>query len=508
MSHPWPNPQTAVRLEMADGTMQASMTTQPGDGGAVSTVELTGQGKISKLVVEVRGVAPVDEMFAVDPNHSDVMYLHPLQVSRQCYHEGPHPDLRFGPQYLFSPPPLVHVFGVGGQWFGVGLGAPKGRNRYSGWSYIPQGRDGFDLEVTYDGYSGLTGHAVSLWWGSQLHDTPYAAIAAYADWLRAEGFAPSPKRDAPDWWREPFACTWGEQTNLRWINDIGQEGRPYPAQYESQANVMRWLQSLIDHDIPFGVACTSYKWQHFRERLTPDPGKYPDFRGFADWNHDAGRHVLIWYGMWIHDNAPPDWCVRQADGKKLRLDPTSPAYARRLQDDVHHLISPDGYDYDGFFLDFTHDLPCAPGLQLHGDLWGVELLHHYVKLIHDAAKAPKPDALIMTHCAHPYFADVCDVFRLNDWATLRPNTVEQARYRHGIATACSGWLINTDNWPLYSADDWWALIRAQPELGIPSTWYTDGVRAQGAPGYVPFTEADYAEWKAIWDDYRRCEGLT
>ncbi|MEM8737063.1 MAG: hypothetical protein AAGG38_01100 [Planctomycetota bacterium] len=481
-----------------------NVTTRSSDSarGPVTELHVEGDGRIDKLIVSVDGAAPAEEMIPLAPNANDLMVLHPMQVSHQASnHDGATLDERFGGQYVFTPPPLVHTFRIDGRWYGIGLGASAGKNQYTGWTYFPRQRDAFDLEIDYRGYFGEPGHAASIVWLKTPRDSAYEVIADYSDWLRESGFAPTPKRDVADWWREPFACIWGEQRNYALEAHIGQPGHYQTDTYETQQNQVHCMQRLIDKGIPFGVAATGDKWQLHRQRLVPDPGRYPDFRGFADWIHDGGRHVIAWYGMWIHDNAPPDWCIRKKDGTKLRLDPTSPAYARQLQDDVHQLISPDGYDYDGFFLDFSHNLPLAAGLELHGDLWGMELLHHYVKLIHDAAKDAKPDAMIMTHCTHPYFADVTDVFRLNDWCHKRPNLVEQMRYRHGIASNCSDWLINTDNWPVHSMAEWRRAMPVQPELGIPATWYTHGVRGERDSQVHPFTDEDYDRWREVWTAY-------
>ena len=143
-----------------------------------------------------------------------------------------------------------------------------------------------------------------------------------------------------------------------------------------------------------------------------------------------------------------------------------------------------------------------------GHKTGIELLHDYVALVHGAAKAAKPDAMIMTHCPHPYFADVTDVLRLNDWALKRPNIIEQATYRHQIASSCSDWLINTDNWPLYDVGQWREYLRYQPEIGIPASWFTHGVFGEGDRRYGPFSADDYAVWRQTWAAYRKTMGLA
>jgi hypothetical protein len=141
-------------------------------------------------------------------------------------------------------------------------------------------------------------------------------------------------------------------------------------------------------------------------------------------------------------------------------------------------------------------------------------MHHYLTIIHDAAKAAKPDALIVTHCPHPYFADVTDVLRINDFSIVTRNVETQARYRVGIARAVSDWLINTDNWPLYDLDQWRDYLAIQPELGIPASWYArlfwGGYLGadSGTQREEVLTEDDYRRWREIWVAYRRDKGLS
>ena len=56
---------------------------------------------------------------------------------------------------------------------------------------------------------------------------------------------------------------------------------------------------------------------------------------------------------------------------------------------------------------------------------GVEYLHDYVRVIYEAARAAQLDALVMTQCAHPYFAHVTDALGLNDWSVKSANIIEQ-----------------------------------------------------------------------------------
>lgn len=518
--HAWEQLHHEIQVDLSSGEVEASAQWKPGEDHRELTLNVEGEGKVRDLRVQLSKYPAIEEIFLTGPNANDVEFAHPSQI---LYHGlvAEHPDAIFGRQWMFSPPPMVFPVRCGKGWYGFALAAPMGKNLFSGWSYHPTPADrvaraqqppqptpaSFDLVLHYDGHELEDGHAASLFFLTEAKATPLEVVAWYANLLRAKGWAPSPKRTAPDWWRDTFLCTWGEQCNY-----AAAKGQPVPGgdpvtMYETQANQLSWHQAVAAKGVPVGVACMSDKWQRVRERLEPDLGKYQDLRGFADYFHQRGRHVLCWFGLWFQDQAPVDWCLRDANGTRLTLDPESPGYAQQLVEDVRQLISPDGYDLDGFFLDFTSEAPFREGIQHHGPRWGVELLRHYVQLIHDAAKEVKPDAMLMTHCCHPLFADLTDVLRLNDYAFLRPDVVEQAQHRAGIAAATSDWLINTDNWFMYSREEWRRYLDVQPKLGIPASWYALGVYGDGTKTYEAFTPDDVARWAELWHQYRQEQGL-
>ena len=494
--------QTSLRSAEGELRVEALPVTRATD--VVCEMRVSGRGKIRDLVLAVSITTEPREIFLAAPNFNGISVAHPAQTLYQGLSVD-HRDALFGPQWMYSPPPLVFPIRSGDLWYGVGLGAAPGRNLYSGWSYVPRSERAFDLCVHYDGYVGTQGHLCSVFFLADGKRSPHDVIHDYAELLRRLGWAPRPTRDPAPWWSGTFFFPWGEQCNLARQKRVKMyyQGDAV-TMYETQANQLRWFSCVADRGVPVGTVCTSDKWQLERQRLLPDTGKYTDMRGFVDFHHAAGRHVLSWVGLWRHDNADQSWCLRDSTGATPSLDPESEGYGKALREDVERLISPRGYDFDGFFLDFTNELPVQEGLGKAGDRWGVELLHFYLTIIHDAAKNAKKDALIMTHCPHPYFADVTDVLRLNDWSFKKPDLVAQARYRRAIAAACSDWLINTDNWFMYDIDQWREYLGVAPELGIPASWYATGVWGDG-PGtaYEAFTDGDYARWKEIWTRYSR-----
>lgn len=508
MATSWDKPQVALTIECQEGQMSGLGQWKTGETWQAYEIRLEGRGQVLRLVVDIQDRERAWELLTPAPNLEDIRYVHPLQTVCLGYGLN-HPDYRFGAQWMFTPPPLVLPIHNARGWSGVAVATEPGKNAYFSVTYQPRTRHHYQLVIAYDGSYEPKGVALEVWFLSVPMATANDVIRAYAGELRNRGMAPKPKRAVPAWWAEPMVCTWGEQCNYyHHLNSPRTEGGQFAVtSYETQANQMRWLGQLSVHQIPFGVVSTSDKWQQRRYRLIPDKGRYQDFRGFADWNHRHRRHVIAWWGLWNHDGAPLDWCITGSEGEALTVDPTNPQYRQILEEDITELLSPTGYDYDGFFLDFSAHEPNRPGTHRWGTSAGIELLHDYLGWIYQVAKAAKPDAMIMTHAPHPYFADVTDVLRLNDWSVRAPNVVEQARYRHAIAAACSDWLINTDNWPMYDLNQWREYLPVQPELGIPATWFTEGVRGEGNQHFEPFTDDDYQQWRVIWTQYRRNQGL-
>jgi hypothetical protein len=298
-----------LKVTTLTGAYQGELLSTPLEGWDSVNIRLTGEGKIDQVILTVEGYGNIDEIFMTAPNQSDTRQVLRDQVIFQGVISR-HPNALHGPQWMFTPPPLVFPVRLKDHWFGIGLGAQPGLNQYSGWTYRPhENGSGFDLEVGYDGYFSTRGDLCQVFFGTVGYESPFEVIEAYSDLLRAEQMSPSPQRSPASWWQEPFLCTWGDQIALagRWLAGQNRDSREnHVSIYETQANQGRWLKHLLDRGIPVGVVSTSDKWQLHRYRLIPDEGKYPDLRGFADWHHREGRHIIAWFGIWNQDGAPTD----------------------------------------------------------------------------------------------------------------------------------------------------------------------------------------------------------
>src|SRR5690606_4645592 len=108
------------------------------------------------------------------------------------------------------------------------------------------------------------------------------------------------------------------------------------------------------------------------------------------------------------------------------------------------------------------------------DRWGCELLHAYQKLVYDAAKAAKPDALITSSTVHPYFADTFDMVRLHDMGSVPADIFATMRARADLARAAlPGKPIDADNWVHSDYDMWRRYTAGSTALGVPCTLYAE-----------------------------------
>jgi hypothetical protein len=237
----------------------------------------------------------------------------------------------------------------------------------------------------------------------------FAALAAHAEWLyQFGGCARRAHTKTPRWWLGPFFCGWGEQGHLS-------PGNVYAGANQKNYSIMS--QRLDELGLKPSAIIIDDKWQSRYGELLPDPVKWPDLRAFVDSEHAKGRRVLLWMKTWDNEGLRAEesvHCLCTPYG----ADPTSPAYQRRIAETMRRLLSsePGCYDCDGFKIDFANCMPLGKNLATHQPgVYGIELLKRMMTLLHDSAKAVKPDCLINNSCAHPYFADVTDQCRLHDY---------------------------------------------------------------------------------------------
>lgn len=449
--------------------------------------------------------------FNPEPEIRDTASFDPAGTASIDLTGGPLPGRR---HWFFNPAPFCFAFRHAGGWLGAGVETMQGENSFSEYAYT--GGNSFYLTLRFDGRTRVNGRYELPSIGLTFAQTEYEALAAHVSSVQSAETKRAAPSSSPTWWQRPMFCGWGAQC-ARAAADNG-----YTVADGQLPNVHRFLATMFDasqyarqnfyeealahlarHRLHPGSIVIDDKWQQTYGENLADSVKWPDLRGFIQTRHAAGQHVLLWLKAWDSEGIPNAQCIRNAAGTPLAVDPTNPSYAARLRAAVRHMLSPEGYDADGFKIDFTHRIPVGPGLVLHKSLHGLELMKCLLTHIHDEAKRVKPDALIITHTPHPYLADVLDTVRLNDMLDLTrlddpltgPSIEDTVRRRARVARiACPEALIDTDNWPVRNRAAWRDYTRLQPTIGVPSLYFTDRIDLT----QEPFEEADYALLREVW----------
>lgn len=310
--------------------------------------------------------------------------------------------------------------------------------------------------------------------------------------------------DIPRWWRGPIVCGWNEQAVFhdKYYPGVSQKDLATQEIYTKIADMIR------EYDIPATMLIIDDKWQKGYGDVTPDPEKWPDMRAFTDEMHARGLRVILWFRMWGGEGLPEDE-VMYGEGmpynnRRVRLDyppycdPTSPAYAAHLREMIYRLLSPDEgcMNADGFKLDYTLVQPYGETAKSRGGEYGVESTKMLYRLIYDAAKAAKPDALINGSPCHPYFDEVCDMARVHDYGWAFRNETESMRERADLFKAVmEGVLIDTDSVNFASRNDAMRYYRNQPKIGVPDIYQISN------SDMIEFTDADWDEIRTIFRKY-------
>jgi hypothetical protein len=364
---------------------------------------------------------------------------------------------------------------------------------------------GFLLELDFDGHTEVTGSFATPPIVIRPAANPWLALSRYGlDHVERGLASPGPTAPAARWWREPIFCGWGAQC-ARAASSNGAAG---PADFARQELYDEWLARLAEHDVVPGTVVIDDRWQAAYGTGEHDTERWPDLRAWIDRRHAAGQHVLLWWKAWDPEGLPSDECVLDPSGRPVTTDPGSQAYLAHLERIVTRLLGPDGLDADGFKIDFTQRAPTGHLLQRPGTTadapWGIAALHTMLQTLYRAAKAAKPDALIVTHTPHPGFGDVTDMIRLNDVLDRDPvgqvvPAADQLVYRISVVEeVMPGHVVDTDQWPLADRAAWRAYVTAQSRLGVPALYYAERIDGSGEE----LTADDLALVASTWREYR------
>ena len=136
---------------------------------------------------------------------------------------------------------------------------------------------------------------------------------------------------------------------------------------------------------------------------------------------------------------------------------------------MHRLLSSDEgcCNAYGLKLDYAFTQPVGKDAKSYSGKFGVELFLDYIALIHDCAKAAKPEAIISASPCHPLFTNYVDHARLHDYYPDLRRCYEEFTFRREIYDiAMPGVLFDTDGAAYNTRRDTMRYMRLAPKIGI------------------------------------------
>ena len=400
--------------------------------------------------------------------------------------------------WIFAPAPYCFSFARANddKWLSAGVAAPIEQQNFTGLHYETK-QSAFSLSLDYEAHTEVNGYFRTPSILLHVAADPYGAIADYRQHAEALGYLKPPHKPAmPAWHSEPGMCGWGAaDERSKTMPGVKAQDLSRQELYEEDDN------TLALHGIVPGVKTIDDKWQLQYGTNEVDETKWRDMPAYIGKSHMLGQHVLLWFKAWDHEGVPEELCIRNRHNIPVSVDPSNPEYADFLRQQIERMLSPKGYNADGFKIDFTARTPSGVYLESYGDIWGTALLHRLMKIIHDTAKSVKPDALIVDHAPNPWFRDVADVKRNNDVFTHLP-IISQMQHRSMVAqAACPEALIDTDNWPMNSKAEWRRYLQIQDKIGVPWLYFSSVIAGED------MTNADYNALRRSWSRYRKTHSL-
>lgn len=475
--------------------------------GFTYSVRLTGKGRLGKVDYfgGITGDEKTDgsryhfcEYFFPCPGCSPRKYTRlPSAISYRSFFE------------LLIPPPYVYSFRSEDMEdrFGLGMIAENGEYNFIHFDYEcihdEHGRYTFLLSTDLEGHTvadtTVTLPKIRAFFGGDDLDI----VKKYCDYhFDVMGLQKNDFSNVPRWWRGPIVCGWNEQGAL--VDKIG-DGRGQKGMAAQDAYTM--IADMIEeHSLRPSMLIIDDKWQHTYGDFYPDPERWPDMRAFTDEMHRRGIHTLLWLRLWGGEGLPEDE-VMPGGGIPYNAitldygpyaDPTNEKYRSRVKRLLRLLLSDEEgcMNCDGFKLDYSLVMPYGKTAKSATGQYGAEMTKRLYKLIYDTAKEIKSDALINASPCHPYFAEVCDMARLHDYAWDCRNETEQMRLRAKLFDmAMPGVLIDTDSVNFTDEEDAMRFYRAMPEIGIPDIYQFSNT------GAFCLTSEDWRQIEEMFNGY-------
>lgn len=481
-------------------------------------VSVKGNGRVDRAYFfrgrlgqdELASVPGYDYLFPACPNFLEKDYFH---ASEYCSINAGHESFAWG--FALSTGPLCFALAnkFKAPWLSIGVAAGEGEYGFQSFEYNHKSKE---VEKTPDSIVGTSAFSLAYYGHLRVKDswcTPklvfhfagneFAAIRKYVNWLFDNRYLKKTRRKKASWWKQPIFCGWREQvaagfgaTKGNFSRQHMESGKAAKAQC-TQKNHERWLRRLHKKGIDPGIIIIDADWHVPGHQA--DKKKWPDLRGFIDNCHAQGQKVLLWIDCWEKGLATNDERIA-IGGQRNYCDPTNPAYIKRLRCEMERMLSnaPECYNADGLKVDNTSMQPYGYDMKTKGDLYGYELQKHYMKIIYDAVKSIKKDALVSLFIANPYCLDVCDMVRIGDMYTAKGDPGDAMRTRAKIIRiGMPGVLIDTDGQFSFSMEpDFAKLITEQAKVGLPTIYNADRVlrlRSFCLPAMSKLTDKDYQQ---------------
>ncbi len=347
----------------------------------------------------------------------------------------------------FLPAPWAFLFelGAGQPWAVAGLAPTRSELGFRGFSFRGGESVGFELD-----YPGLE---VSGKWRSPGlvfnigGRDEEAAFRAYVECLRQRDLLAEERPPAADWWSGPVFDGWGEQHALQGAGAVEEE---CTQTVYRDALALLHTQGLSPTQVWVGPG-----WLADDQPGRPDPARWPDLRGFVAEQHRDGRRVVL------------AWPLRPKTPAHLASDPRSMNYRRWLDELLSELLGADGLDADGLRI-------CDQG-------WpDGQWLHDQLAFVRGAAKAIKPDALIVAPTVNPCYAHLVDMVTLGSLWSDRRSVADAVRRRAALARSCHpDWLLAVQDLHAPGRDAWREVIDLAPKLGVPVLSYARHLEQTG-----------------------------
>lgn len=199
------------------------------------------------------------------------------------------------------------------------------------------------------------------------------------------------------------------------------------------------LAMLDNNDIEYDIVIIDDFWGDSKQHgIWKACERWQDLREFVDNQHAKGRYVLLWVcteGHGLPENEMTSNQLQKIDSKE---------WAERLREDAHRMLSSDPgcYNADGIKFDFTALYPTKPECSHYGVGY---ILERY-RMVAEAMRAVKPDAMLLNQSVNPYFIKYQSAIRLNDFTALPCHGLEEMQIRGRIARAVGmGLPIDSDH---------------------------------------------------------------